>query len=253
MRNQIDYSGFIEKYLNQTMEQDELKWFEQEMDINPSLEEEVQLSKDIGEAILNEETLAFRHQISNLFENKEHVKPAREKRCFRIHPSVRVAVASLAALIILGTGIFVYTHRTIPAEKLFENYYEPFESLMNMRSGNSQTADILATAMQKYEEENFESALLLFETVLATDDQSITSKFYSGISYLETERYQNAQNSFTGIIDHNDNLFIEHAEWYLGLCYLKTGEKEKAKSLFSSIEASDGYYSSKSRRIIRNL
>lgn len=252
MRNQIDYSDFIEKYLNQTMEQEELKWFSEEMRINASLAEEIQMQKDIGEAILNEETLAFRAQISSLFE-EEQVKPVRAKKSMKIHRSVRLAVASLTAFIVLGTGILVYSHRTIPAEKLFENYYEPYDGLMNVRSGNSQTADLLVTAMQKYEEENFESALLLFETVLASDDQNITSKFYTGISYMETERYGFAERSFTGIIDHDDNLFIEHAEWYLGLCYLKTGEIEKAKTLFSSIEESDGYYSNKSKRIARKL
>ena len=253
MRNQIDYSGFVERYLNQTLEQDDLKWFSEEMEGNPALEEEVQLQKEIGKAILNEETLAFRAQISSLFEEKEAVETVRLKRSYRVPHSLRVAVASLAALVIMGTSLYVYSHRTIPAEQLFESYYEPYESLINVRSSSSQTANLLVSAMQKYEEQNFESALLLFETVLATDDQNITSRFYSGISYLETNRLNHAEKTFASVIDHNDNLYIEHAEWYLGLCYLKTGKGEQARIMFSAIEESDGYYSRKAKRIIRNL
>ncbi len=253
MNNQIDYSGLIDRYLNNKMEQDELKWFTREMEIYPSLAEEVRLQKEIGDAILNEETLELRAQISNLFE-KETAGTARIKTSkIRIPGAVRVAVASLAALVMMGAGIWFYTYRTISPEKLFEMYYEPYDGVMNVRSANSEVADLLVTAMQKYEQREFESALLLFETVIANDRNNITSRFYSGISYMETERFNVAEISFTDIIDHDDNLFIEHAEWYLGLCYLKTGKLEEAEELLLAIGSSEGYYSRQARRITRNL
>lgn len=253
MSNQIDYSDFVEKYLSQEMEREELEWFTEEMEHNSSLAEEVQLQKDIGEAVLNEETLAFRAQISNLFEKEEAVKPSKtEKRLF-VPLAFRVAVASLAAFIMLSTGIYLYSHRSIPSDRLFETYYEPYEGLMNVRSGSSQTTDILISAMHKYEEQEYESALRLFETVIASDGENITSNFYSGISYLETERYNIAKESFNRVIDHDDNLFIEHAEWYLGLCYLKTGNDDQARKLFEDIAGSEGYYSHNASRLLRNL
>ncbi len=253
MNNQIDYSELIDRYLNNKMEQDELKWFTREMDNYPSLAEEVRLQKEIGEAILNEETLEFRAQISSLFE-KETAAPTRIRTRKHLIPgAARIAVASLAALIMLGTGIWFYTHRTIEPDTLFEMYYEPYDGLMNVRSGNSQVADLLVSAMQKYETGEFESALLLFETVLANDRNNITSRFYSGISYMETDRFSVAESSFTGVIDHKDNLFIEHAEWYLGLCYLKTGKIDEAEELLTAIAETDGYYSRQARRISRNL
>ncbi len=255
MSNQIDYSGLIEKYLTKKMKQDELEWFIEEMEANPSLAEEVQMHEDIGKAILNEETLDFRAQISNLFEKEENKKPvkARKSKSLSIPVAVRVAVASLAALIMMGSGIYMYNNRTIAPDKLFEMYYEPYEGLTNVRSSTSQMTDMLVTAMHKYENSEFESALLLFETVLASDSENVTSRFYSGISYMETERYGVARNTFSGIINHDDNLFIEHAEWYLGLCYLKTGHDEQARKLFTAIADGNGYYSRNATRLMRNL
>ncbi len=253
MNNHIDYSGFVEKYLNETMEKDELKWFREEMDLNPSLADEVQMQRDIGDAILNEETLEFRAQISSLFEKEEPVRKPDTRSTISIPHSVRVAVASFAALIMFGAGLYMYTHRTIPADKLFETYYEPYDGLMNVRSSNTEVANILVSAMHKYENKEFESALLLFETVLATDMNSITSRFYSGISYMATERFSVAETTFNKVIDHNDNLFIEHAEWYLSLCYLKTGEKDKARELLNTIAKTEGYYSRSARNLARNL
>lgn len=253
MRNQIDYSGFIDRYLNKKMEHDELDWFREEMEINPSLMEEVQMQKEIGRAILNEETLAFRAQIGSMFEKEAAAKPGTARKKLSLSPVVRLAVASLATLVLLGAGLYLYTHRTIPADKLFNAYYEPYEGLTNVRSSNSQTADILMLAMQKYENQEFQSALLLFETVIASDRENMTSSFYSGISYMETERYRNAEKSFEGVINHDNNLFIEHAEWYLGLCYLKTGEESLAKKVFASIADTDGYYERRAKRLLRNL
>ncbi len=253
MSNQIDYSGLVEKYLTEQMEKDELEWFIEEMETNPALADEVRMQEDIGNAILNEETVAFRAQINNLFEKEEDKKPVKARKNLSIPLAVRVAVASLAALIMMGTGLYMYSHRTIAPDKLFEMYYEPYDGLTNVRSSNSQMTDMLITAMQKYENKEFESALLLFETVLASDAGNITSKFYSGISYMETEKYNVAEQSFTGIIDHDDNLFIEHAEWYLGLCYLKTGEEPQARKVFTAIADTDGYYSSDAVRLMRNL
>ncbi len=251
MNSKIDYSGFVERYLSKTMDKEELTWFKEEMEVNPDLAEEVRMHQDIGKAILNDETLEFRAQISSLFEKEE--KPVTSTRKFRIPHAVRVAVASLAALIVLGTGIYIYTHRTIPTDKLFQMYYEPFDGVMNVRSNNSQVADLLLTAMNKYGNQEFESALLLFETVLAKDMENITSRFYSGISYMETKRFGTAESTFKGVIDHDDNLFIEHAEWYLSLCYIKTGDKDKAEVLLESIAGSDSYYSRTARRLVRNL
>lgn len=253
MNNQIDYSGLIDKYLNKKMEKEELRWFTREMKAYPSLAEEVRLQKEIGEAILNEETLAFRAQISSLFEKETNGNTRVKTKKIKIPGAVRVAVASLAALVMMGAGLWFYTYRTVEPEKLFEMYYEPYDGVMNVRSGNSEVAGILVTAMQKYEQREFESALLLFETVLANDRTNVTSRFYTGISYIETEHFINAEMSFTEIIQHEDNLFIEHAEWYLGLCYLKTGKIEEAEQLFTAISESDGYYSREARRITRNL
>jgi tetratricopeptide (TPR) repeat protein len=253
MDNQIDYSGFIDRYLSEKMDKDELAWFRKEMESNPSLEDEVQMHREIGRAILNEETLEFRARIASLFEKEEIATPRQASGRFKIPQTVRVAVASLALLLMVGSGLFIYSHRAIPADRLFDMYYEPYDGLVNVRSSSSQMTDILVMAMQKYEDREFESALLLFETVLATDSENITSRFYSGISYLETERYRVAQKSFAGVIEHDDNLFIEHAKWYLGLCYLKTGDREKAKDLFTLIADSSDHYSKIAGRLLRNL
>jgi len=52
--------------------------------------------------------------------------------------------------------------------------------------------------------------------------------FYSGASFQETGQYKNAINEYQMVINDKDNLFIEQAQWYIGLCYLQTNDSKKA-------------------------
>jgi TolA-binding protein len=79
------------------------------------------------------------------------------------------------------------------------------------------------------------------------------SNLYSGISYLETEQYSKAENRFGTIIDHNDNLYIEQAEGYLGFCYLQTGKNLEARAHFKEISKGEGSFNKKARKIMRNI
>ena len=98
--------------------------------------------------------------------------------------------------------------------------------------------------MGKYKE-----ALALFSKA----DHNMTVKFYSGISYLEVNELEDAEASFQAVIDNKDNLFIEQAEWYLALCYLKMNMNKDAKILFTEIANSDGFFNNKAQEILKYM
>ena len=70
---------------------------------------------------------------------------------------------------------------------------------------------------------------------------------------MEIEEYNNAGISFNKVISQNDNLYIEQAEWYLGMVYLFTNEKEKARIQFRKIKNGEGYYRDEAAKILRKL
>jgi thioredoxin-like negative regulator of GroEL len=79
------------------------------------------------------------------------------------------------------------------------------------------------------------------------------SVMMTGISKFEEENYPDAKVSFTRVIDNKDNLFFEDAQWYLALCYLKTGEKDKAVNSLTFIKQSESIYSNNARKILRKM
>ena len=55
------------------------------------------------------------------------------------------------------------------------------------------------------------------------------------------------------IITNNDNLFIEQAKWYLGMCYLKTENTDKAEDVFNEIVKEESYYKDVAVKVLKDL
>jgi tetratricopeptide (TPR) repeat protein len=70
---------------------------------------------------------------------------------------------------------------------------------------------------------------------------------------MEISNYPGASGSFSKVIEHNDNLYLEDAALYLGLCYMMTDNTDKALKQFDAIAASKSRYSRQAARLVRKL
>lgn len=252
MKQEKDFSLLIDRYMNGEMEKEELNWFEGEASKDKTLAAEIKLQYEIGSSILDEEEMDLRAQLARI----EHEVLPRKTKFIRFRNFNKGAAAAVASiLLLLAVAAWLLLSHGIPSsnDQLFARYYEPYKSLASVRSGDLAVDNMLTNALNRYEQGDFTTALSLFEQVLNTDSKDVTSRFYQGISFMETQKYQNAGNSFHAVIDQRDNLFIEQAQWYLGLCYLRTEENEKAKDQFNRIVDSKGFYSKNARKILRAM
>ena len=55
------------------------------------------------------------------------------------------------------------------------------------------------------------------------------------------------------MILHGDNLFIEEAEWYKSLCYIKMNDTGKAKEQLLRIVERKGYYANDAKAVLRKM
>jgi tetratricopeptide (TPR) repeat protein len=248
MKNQLNYSEFIERYLDGEMGEQELIWFEKELEANSWLQNEVSMRKKIDKAISEKKLMQYRAQldeVSAAYEKTEKRAPVRK---------MPVVAGSVLASILVGVLILLFfTGRQYTNEQLFNKFYQSYDATMSFRSAEDNLNSDLAIAMQKYEEGNFRGALVLFEKILRTDPSRIGLEFYSGMSHFEIKEYENANKSFQKVIDNKFNMYIEQAEWYLGLCYLVTNDIKNAKKQFEKIANSNGFYSAKAKKIARQL
>lgn len=240
----------IEKYIDGELGGKELLDFENLLSTDPDMKREYNLSMEINNSILEEDIMALRETMEYMYKEESKVKRIPSvftKRKFYY------AAASAALLIAAGGLVQRLVNPELDSNAVFNKYYAPYDVTVTYRSGNTEVDRILINALEHYEERDYETALALFEEVLETRQNDMAVNLYSGISYMEEEKYQKATNSFNHIITNKDNLFIEQAKWYLSMCYVKTENQEKAELVLNEIIEEDSYYKDQAKKVLRDL
>jgi tetratricopeptide (TPR) repeat protein len=165
---------------------------------------------------------------------------------------VRYISLSAAAVIV----IFVLIRTLLPSSdpgKLYNSYYEPFNVVSPVtRSLTTNEPDSYQAAVERYKLGDYQTAALGFSDAILKDTSVIAPRFFMGITQLALENYDQAINLLTGVAGRSGE-YRKEAGWYLGLAYLKTGEKEKAAECFGLLAQSPGYYSERAGKILRRL
>jgi tetratricopeptide (TPR) repeat protein len=145
--------------------------------------------------------------------------------------------------------------RPLSNSDLFMKYMKPYELVLTNRSiDNDATKLLMSKAEAAYLNGDFEEAIGWFNEVLEISSDKVEADFYKGISNMELSKYVDASKSFTKVIEHNDNLFIQQAEWYLAGCLLAMDETERARRQLAMIASSaNHYYKKDAARILKRM
>ena len=229
MTYKFKHSANIEQYLTNEMSPSERIAFEQELKSNPDLAKEFELSQSIDSALERDDIIDLRRKLGNAMHPGQTV--VKEVPVVHIQ-SMKwwYAVAMLVTLLTVSAIIYFQTPKGNLNDTLFSEYYTS-ENIIDQTRGDENIVE----AVVKFQQKDFRAASMLFKCVLDADNSNIAVRFYYGISNIETGNYDNSIKAFTAIINQSDNLYIEHAHWYLGLCYLKNNQKAEAISQFNII------------------
>lgn len=240
----------IEDFLDGELSNDQLKEFEKDLLNDSDLQMELDLHKEVDEAIMEQDVMDLRSKLEAI----ETPPNEDKKRKFKYLTKWNIVAASLALFIGIGSLMFLANNKsTYSNENVYSNYYKPYKIVINNRSTDMGIDNMLVTALKSYESKDYRTALDLFKQILDKDSTNITSNFYSGISNLEINEYHKANKNFTRVIRHKNNLFIEQSEWYLGFCYLMTNDRDKAIKQFNTIAKGNSFYKSKAQEILSRL
>ncbi len=244
---------YIDRYLSNDMSHDEVLLFKDKLKSDSNIRSDYRLMCEVDNAIMEDDIMDMRSMLGGIY--AENFKTTEKKKIINIFSNSKLyyAAASLALLITTGGLLYNNYNKQSSTSAIFDEYYKPYESTSAFRSGDIKTDALLFNAMHKYQQEDYSGALSMFEEILSKNGKDLTANLYSGISYLETEEYKNATNSFQSIVANNDNLFVEQAKWYLAMCYVKTDSVHKAEVLFNELIKSDSYYKDDSEEIIKLL
>jgi tetratricopeptide (TPR) repeat protein len=245
----IDFSYFIERYIAGEMNEAERAWFHKEIEGNQKLREEVALRKKADIALKSYDVILLRNKLTEIEKSRQAQVPVNKRR-----KHVTLKYAALVAGLIILSGIALLSTRSLSKDEIIARYYKPYEGISISRSQHSAgMSDNYTIALEYYNVHDYRNAALYFSKVLSSNPKYMESVMHYGVSNYEEKNYPEAKRSFEKVIDNNDNLFMEDAQWYLALCYIQTDDTKKAADQLTLIKKSESIYRKDAAIILRRM
>lgn len=247
MKNQENEIEKIDKYLSGDMSTSERAAFEQQMNQDDALREEVALHHDIKAGIGEYEDAKLKMKL----QEKEIILRQKEKNGSQ-QKSRRIFLwTALAAGLSLTVVAFIWLFFIDSPQTLFAEYYQPYPNVVLPIDRSQPSSRIEKNPYQLYELGQYTEAIPLFEKQLEQEADPVV-RFYLGLSYLETQQVSEAIKQLKTAAEANHNLSTA-AHWYLGLGYLQAGEKEEAATIFSQLATSENDFQEKAQEILEEF
>lgn len=232
----------IQSFLDKKLTGEEEREFNSLSLKDPSVLAEIKEYRDIEMGLRAIETENISKQI-NRWERKYTVDHQFSSRRLLAY------AASVAALIIIVSVVYVQFFEQTP-ESLYSEYYQPYEDLILDRASGS--FNNLELAMESYDKGRFDLAEPLLQRHFSMNPQDSLALLYLGITQLELNRYEEAEGNFRLLMTNVK--YIQQAQWYLSMLYLKTNKVRLAQQMFGQIlQYPDHYKLKQAEQILEEL
>lgn len=217
----------ISKFLENELTEDEVAIFKEKYAHDPDFKKEVNIMSKLYIS-LDAASRIGKKGVSGKLMEEHGIKEVKGEAQKNLHQLYRYA-AVIIPLIAFGL-VWVLTTKSKPEpEELYAQYFKP-ES-----EGLSKGGD---------EKQDFAAVIRTIDRFTETqiDSLGMQKLFIFGIYCMEHQRYNEAIFAFHHLIESNiKGETREDCDWFLGLCYLQTGNKKKAEEYFSTISSIDGH------------
>jgi hypothetical protein len=242
----------IEGYIYNQLSDEQLISFEAELSENKDLQAEIKLIRSIDLAINESDVMQLRGSIQNIAAQIASEKQT-ERSFAGKFKARKIVYAAVAASLIIMLSISGLLSRQSSQDELYQKFYTTYQTTGINRSANITANQTLSEALQKLDNQEYKSAINLFNEVIGRDQKNMVGHFYAGVSLQETGKYKSAIQEYQTVMTDKDNLFVEQANWYIGLCYLQTSDDKKAYNQFKKIAKNEGFYQLKAQAILRKM
>lgn len=166
----------------------------------------------------------------------------------RIVPYRRIAFLGAAALI--GAMILIGTLTpSRDTDQLFTKNYQSFPAMTSVTRGDAAGQDLYNKGIEFYKEGRYPEAVSAFRQAPKENNAAL---FYLGLSELATDNVDQAISALE-LAAEKQGTFYKETRWYLGLAWLKKGDKAEAARYFDSLSANEGIYGRRAAKILRRL
>lgn len=242
----------IEAYIYNELSDQELTDFEARMETNSQLGAEINLVRNIDLALGENDVMLLRNKLQSISNQISSEKQTQRSFAARFKFS-KTIISTVAASLILLLSISGLLSRNDSSQDIYHKFHDTYQTTGIARSAEITANQKLTSALQKFDSKEYSLALSLFQQVIDADNKNMVGHFYAGVALQETGKFHKAISEYKTVISDKDNLFIEQAHWYIGLCYLQTNENSKAYNQFKEIAQKQGFYQEKASAILRKI
>jgi tetratricopeptide (TPR) repeat protein len=158
-----------------------------------------------------------------------------------------------AAVLILSLLLIKPLTPSFMTSSVYDQYYEPLEANSYRLRGNSnEITGKLQDGVDYYLSKDYTHAELAFKELRKMNNNLPEVLLFSGLNQMGQGKFPEAITIFTDLLNAEEQ-FVPEAQWYLGLCYIKTGENVKAISIMETLSETEGIYKKKAQLILENL
>jgi tetratricopeptide (TPR) repeat protein len=167
--------------------------------------------------------------------------------------SRKVIFQVAAAVLVLSLLMIRPLTNSYTNDSVYDQYYEPLEAnSFRLRGNSNEITGRLQEGVDYYLSKDYTHAELAFKELLKMNENLPEVLLFSGLNQMGKNNFPEAINVFNSLIAADDQ-FVPEAQWYLGLCYIKTGENLKAHSIMVTLSETEGLYKKKAQLILKNL
>ena len=149
------------------------------------------------------------------------------------------------------SGVNMYLNNRDSLEnRLYAKYYELFNNNKNHYYGNS----IFLEAKKQYLNKEYNLTLMLLDKLPSSVTIESEKLLYQGLTLMELKRYDEAIEKLEQLQNINTYKPIQSINnWYLSLCYLKTGKNEQAIEQLEKITKTNSNFYDEAKKLLKKL
>ena len=245
----------IESFIYDELDETSKESFTSELNENDDLRSELLLMRELDIALSESDIMDLRQELRELSVN---VMNREEKSIlpFRKPLGGLKKIGAAAALIIGLMSLSIVVRYSISQNDISSALLN--DSPAAMSAFRSATPDMninsdLSLGFEKYNEGDYQSALSSFLKVIEVNQNEPSARFFAGASYQNLDEHGKAILEYAAVINQGDNLFIEQAEWFSAICFIRLNEEDKAKQQLLAIVSRNGFYEEKAKVLLNKL
>lgn len=228
----------IERYLDDSLSDNERLQFEQKLKDDPTLKGKVE---DVKQMILGIEGASLAQQLDSFHDD---MVPVRSLDTSSNSGSLKAARQKLiryiaAAAIIVAVGVLWVQNQGSTTQKLFAKHFTADPGLPTTMGATANFE--FYDAMVNYKQGDYRTAIEKWQAQLPSQPKNDTLQYFLGVAHLANGNETQAITYLQQLSQASQNSFKNETAYYLGLAHLKADNVEDAKKYltFSGTESAD--------------